>query len=183
VVSDHGKGTTPNGTQEENVGQCSTPISPTDASNKGNVSLNVIDSPTIDLIKPGPISGPTSYVREVIDLRVDEELKDSIMMAMLKLIGEGFNMCTVCVNYEWKPPRCSSCKVFGHVLNECLKKIILDVVKNLNNPRQATRGVLVVPKIDKLQRQILDGKFMFVDDDENPPVPTVNVHSESEVEV
>ncbi|GKE26539.1 hypothetical protein Tco_1441923, partial [Tanacetum coccineum] len=33
--------------------------------------------------------------------------------------------------------------VFGHVLNECPKKIVSDVVKNLNNPRQATRGVSV----------------------------------------
>ncbi|GJQ96242.1 hypothetical protein Tco_0007381 [Tanacetum coccineum] len=49
---------------------------------------------------------------------------------------------------QWKPPRCSSCKVFGHVLNECPKKIIPDVVKNLNNPRHATRGVPVGPKDD-----------------------------------
>ncbi|GJR45181.1 RNA-directed DNA polymerase, eukaryota, reverse transcriptase zinc-binding domain protein [Tanacetum coccineum] len=34
VVGDHGKGTPPNATYEENVGQCSTPISPTDAPNK-----------------------------------------------------------------------------------------------------------------------------------------------------
>nr|GFA49477.1 hypothetical protein [Tanacetum cinerariifolium] len=31
VVTDHGKVTTPNGMQEENVGQCSTPIGPIDA--------------------------------------------------------------------------------------------------------------------------------------------------------
>nr|GEV71420.1 hypothetical protein [Tanacetum cinerariifolium] len=49
--------------------------------------------------------------------------------------------------YEWKPPKCLSCKVFGHVLNECPKKIVSDVAKNLNNPRQATRGVPVGPKI------------------------------------
>ncbi|GJS74003.1 hypothetical protein Tco_0706844 [Tanacetum coccineum] len=36
--------------------------------------------------------------------------------------------------------------VFGHVLNECPNKIVLDVVKNLNNPRQATRGFPVGPK-------------------------------------
>ncbi|GJU07002.1 hypothetical protein Tco_1123432 [Tanacetum coccineum] len=273
VVSDHRKGTTPNGTQEENVGQCSTLISPIDAPNKGNVLLNVIDSPTIDLIKPGSISGPTSYAklvtsesnRKSVNIRtltttvgneadvtiplesiraisersedglnailenedvgsvlvwvkfygvpmtafskdglsfvatklVDEELKDFIMIAMLKIIGEGFNMYTVCVNYEWKPPRCSSCKVFGHVLNECPKKIVLDVVKNLNNPRQATRGVLVVPKVSfKSTKQIYKPisnkngastsgrkKQAKMSRQENPPVPTVNVHSESEVEV
>ncbi|GJV05929.1 gag-aspartyl protease domain-containing protein [Tanacetum coccineum] len=33
--------------------------------------------------------------------------------------------------------------LFGHVLNECLKKIILDVLKNLKNPRRVVRGVQV----------------------------------------
>ncbi|GKA83633.1 transcription repressor OFP8-like protein [Tanacetum coccineum] len=119
-----------------------------------------------------------------------EELKDSIMVAMPKLIGEGFNMCT---------------------------KIVSDVVKNLNNPRQTTRGVSVGPKVSfkstkqvyrhvsnkngastsgkkkqaevsrqeiyKLEHKILDDKLMFVDDDGNPLVPTGNVDSEIEAEV
>ncbi|GJX70438.1 hypothetical protein Tco_0307609 [Tanacetum coccineum] len=38
-------------------------------------------------------------------------------------------------------------------------------------------------KIDKIERQICEGKLMFVDDDENPLVPTGNVDSDSEVEV
>ncbi|GKB17414.1 ribonuclease H-like domain-containing protein [Tanacetum coccineum] len=172
--------------------------------------------------------GRSSYAIAMIDLRADEELKDSIV-AMSKLVGEGFNMCT------------------------CPKKIISDVVKNLNNPRQATRGVSVDPngsfkstkqiyilvfnkkcastsgkkkqakvsrqevsnsnpfdalnsieddddlgtnvvhcsssntpiidKIHKLECQILDGKFMFVDDDGNLFVPTGNVDSDSKVEL
>nr|GEV05649.1 hypothetical protein [Tanacetum cinerariifolium] len=66
---------------------------------------------------------------------------------MPKLIGEGFYLCTIRVEYEWKPPRCSSCKVFDHVLDECLKKIVSDVVKNLKSPIQAARGVQVSPKV------------------------------------
>ncbi|GJZ02976.1 hypothetical protein Tco_0520937 [Tanacetum coccineum] len=121
-------------------------------------------------------------------------------------------------------------------LNECPKKSVSDVV--LNNPRQATRGVPVGPKvsfkstkqiyrpisnknsgntsgkkkqakvsrenisnsnpfdalnsieydddldkIDKLERQTLDGKLMFVDDDGNLLVPTGNVDSDNDVEV
>nr|GEX32377.1 retrotransposon protein, putative, Ty3-gypsy subclass [Tanacetum cinerariifolium] len=224
VVSDHGKGTPPNAMQEENVGQCSTPISPTDALNKGNVSY-------------AKLVTRSNNVRAMIDRQADEELKDSIMVAMPK-------------------------HVFGHVLNECSKKI----VSNVNNPRQATRGVLVGPnvsfkstkqiyrpvsnkngtatngkkkqaevaiqevsnknrfdalnsiendddygmnggnsksagkgplnlahgssnntpiidKINKLECQILDGKYILVDDDGNPLVPMGNVDSESEVDV
>ncbi|GJU03932.1 hypothetical protein Tco_1114270, partial [Tanacetum coccineum] len=40
-----------------------------------------------------------------------------------------------------------------------------------------------IDKINKLERQILDGKLKFMDDDENPLVPTGNVDSDSEVEV
>ncbi|GJS47946.1 copia protein, partial [Tanacetum coccineum] len=121
-----------------------------------------------------------SYARAMIELRADGELKHTIVVAMPKLASEGFNLCIIFVEYEWKPPRFSSCKGFGHILNECPKKIVSDVV--MNNPRQATRGVPVSPKIDKLERQILNGKLMFMDDDGNPLVPKGNVDSESEVE-
>nr|GEZ28732.1 hypothetical protein [Tanacetum cinerariifolium] len=39
--------------------------------------------------------GRLSYARAMINLRTDKELKDSIMVAMPKLVGRGFNMCTV----------------------------------------------------------------------------------------
>ncbi|GJX35358.1 hypothetical protein Tco_0246915 [Tanacetum coccineum] len=83
----------------------------------------------------------SSYARAMIEFRADVELKDTIMVAMPKLIGERFYMCTIRIEYDCKPPRCSSCKVFGHVLDECPEKIISNVVKSLKNPRQAIRGV------------------------------------------
>ncbi|GKF33701.1 hypothetical protein Tco_0106901, partial [Tanacetum coccineum] len=91
--------------------------------------------------------GRSSYARALIELRADVKLKDTIVVATPKLIGKGFYMCTIRVEYEWKPPRCSSCKVFGHVLDERPTKIISEVVKNLKNPRQTTRGVQVGPKV------------------------------------
>nr|GEU69703.1 hypothetical protein [Tanacetum cinerariifolium] len=292
VVIDHGKRTPPNAMQKENAKQCSTSISPADALNKGNVSCAKLVTSSEEglnaMFKNGPwfthnnplilkkwnsdvnlqkedvgsVLGRLNYARAMIDLQADEELKDSIVVAMPKLVSEGFNMCIIHVEYEWKPPICSGYKVFGHVLNECSKKI----VSNVNNPRQATKGVLVGPnvgfkstkqiyrpvsnkngaatngkkkqaevaiqdgsnknlfdalnsiendddygmnggnsksagngplnlahgssnntpiidKINELERQILDGKHMLVDDDGNPLVPMGNVDSESEVDV
>ncbi|GJU02370.1 hypothetical protein Tco_1112708 [Tanacetum coccineum] len=89
----------------------------------------------------------SSYARAMIEFRADVELKDTIMVAMPKLIGERFYMCTIRIEYDCKPPRCSSCKVFGHVLDECPEKIISNVVKSLKNPRQAIRGVQVSPNV------------------------------------
>ncbi|GJW13092.1 reverse transcriptase domain-containing protein [Tanacetum coccineum] len=41
----------------------------------------------------------------LIAVRADVELKDNIVMAMPKLVGEGFYTCIVRVEYKWKSPR------------------------------------------------------------------------------
>ncbi|GKE69301.1 RNA-directed DNA polymerase, eukaryota, reverse transcriptase zinc-binding domain protein, partial [Tanacetum coccineum] len=91
--------------------------------------------------------GRLSYARAMIKVRANVELKDTIVVAMPKLSGEGFYMCTVRVEYEWKPPRCACCKVFGHILEECPKNPGLGVAKNLKKPSQATRGVSIGLKV------------------------------------
>ncbi|GKD75427.1 putative RNA-directed DNA polymerase [Tanacetum coccineum] len=83
----------------------------------------------------------------MIEIWADVELKDTILVAMPKLVREGFYTCTIRVKYEWKPPRCACCKVFGHVQDECPKNVDSDVAKNLKKPSQAPRGVLVGPKV------------------------------------
>ncbi|GJS52103.1 hypothetical protein Tco_0625465 [Tanacetum coccineum] len=68
----------------------------------------------------------SSYARAMVELRADIELKDTLVFVVLKFVGEGYTMSTIRVEYEWTPPRCSSCKVFSHVLDECPKKTIPD---------------------------------------------------------
>ncbi|GJV68874.1 retrotransposon protein, putative, ty1-copia subclass [Tanacetum coccineum] len=89
----------------------------------------------------------SSYARTMIELRADVELKDTIVVAMPKLTREGFYTCIVRVEYEWKPPRCACCKVFGHIQEECPKNPGLGVAKNLRKPSQAPRGVPVGLKV------------------------------------
>ncbi|GKC77532.1 hypothetical protein Tco_1128306, partial [Tanacetum coccineum] len=55
----------------------------------------------------------SSYVRAMIELRVDVELKDKIVVNMPKTVGEGHYTCNIRVEYEWKPPRCTSCPKVG----------------------------------------------------------------------
>ncbi|GJV36497.1 hypothetical protein Tco_1408974 [Tanacetum coccineum] len=73
----------------------------------------------------------SSYARAMIEFQADVELKDTIVVAMPKLIGQGFYTCTVRVEYEWKPPRCVCVKFFGHIQEECPKNPGLGVAKNL----------------------------------------------------
>ncbi|GJZ87062.1 hypothetical protein Tco_0658672 [Tanacetum coccineum] len=53
-------------------------------------------------------SGRSSNARAIIELRVDVELKDNIVVAMPKIVGEGYYTCNIHVEYEWKPPRSSA---------------------------------------------------------------------------
>ncbi|GJX38655.1 heat shock 70 kDa protein 16 [Tanacetum coccineum] len=53
---------------------------------------------------------------------------------MPKITGEGYYTCNVRVEYEWKPPRCACCKVFGHVQKECLKNIEPTKAVSMSNP-------------------------------------------------
>ncbi|GJS80859.1 hypothetical protein Tco_0747400 [Tanacetum coccineum] len=66
----------------------------------------------------------SSYARALIEVRADVELKDNIVVAMPKLVEEGFYTCN----------------------EECPKNIGLGVAKNLKKPSQAPRGVPVGSK-------------------------------------
>ncbi|GJV93214.1 nucleotide-diphospho-sugar transferase [Tanacetum coccineum] len=83
----------------------------------------------------------------MIELRADVELKDNIIVAMPKITRKGHYTCNVRVEYEWKPPRCSSCKVFGHIQEECPKNTGAREKKTVKKPSQTSRGVPVGPKI------------------------------------
>nr|GEV72663.1 hypothetical protein [Tanacetum cinerariifolium] len=44
-------------------------------------------------------------------------------MAIPIMDGEGHTMAKIDVKYEWKPPRCSECLVFGHSNEQCPKQV------------------------------------------------------------
>ncbi|GKE93091.1 copia protein [Tanacetum coccineum] len=79
----------------------------------------MLDSYTSDMCMQS--WGRSSYARVMIEIRADMKLKDNIIVAMPKITREGHYTCNVRVEYEWKPPRCSSCEVFGHIHEECPK--------------------------------------------------------------
>ncbi|GKE14263.1 putative reverse transcriptase domain-containing protein [Tanacetum coccineum] len=103
--------------------------------------------------------GRSSYARAMVELRANVELKDTLLVDVPKFVGETYTISSIRVEYERTPPRCSSCKVFGHVLDECPKKIVSDVLKNSKSPRQDVEGVHVGLKLGskvqfKLTKQV-----------------------------
>ncbi|GJW25656.1 zinc knuckle CX2CX4HX4C containing protein [Tanacetum coccineum] len=56
----------------------------------------------------------------------EEELKDSIVIAIPLSNGKGHTLAKIEVEYEWNPPRCNTCKVFDHVNDKCPKNPKVD---------------------------------------------------------
>ncbi|GKC99543.1 hypothetical protein Tco_1169818, partial [Tanacetum coccineum] len=52
-----------------------------------------------------------------------EELKREVTMVVPVLHGKGYTKETMKVEYEWQPPRCDDCLVFGHDSNGCPKQV------------------------------------------------------------
>nr|GEU74239.1 hypothetical protein [Tanacetum cinerariifolium] len=46
---------------------------------------------------------------------------DNLVMAVPNIEGTRYTKETIRVEYEWKPPRCSMCLLFGHSLDDCPK--------------------------------------------------------------
>ncbi|GJX47439.1 hypothetical protein Tco_0272629 [Tanacetum coccineum] len=66
---------------------------------------------------------------------------------MPKITREGHYTCNVRVEYEWKPFRCSSCKVLRDIHEECPKNTCVGEKKTVKKPSQTSRGVPVGPKM------------------------------------
>ncbi|GKD50384.1 pentatricopeptide repeat-containing protein [Tanacetum coccineum] len=49
---------------------------------------------------------------------------DVVTIGIPSLVGEDFTKETIRVEYEWRPPRCDVCKIFGHVHDQCPKKVV-----------------------------------------------------------
>nr|GFC16481.1 zinc knuckle CX2CX4HX4C [Tanacetum cinerariifolium] len=46
---------------------------------------------------------------------------------------EGFLIEMVRTEYEWKPPQCDLCKIFGHVNDQCPKKVMVTPIVEKTN--------------------------------------------------
>ncbi|GJR70351.1 zinc knuckle CX2CX4HX4C containing protein [Tanacetum coccineum] len=63
--------------------------------------------------------GRSSFARCLIEVNSDSELVDVITIGVPSLMSEDFTKETIRVEYEWKPPRCDTCKIFGHTIDHC----------------------------------------------------------------
>nr|GEW59627.1 hypothetical protein [Tanacetum cinerariifolium] len=134
-----------------------------------------------------------SYARILIEINAFNEFSDHSVMVVLNLEGNGYTKETIHIEYEWEPPRCSTCLIFGHSLvdfpKDAPKRVVNQNDKATGSKATTTgtqwmdKGPHVVDKINVVEKQILEGKIMF---DDGKPLENVdcpdNLGSNDQVE-
>ncbi|GJU29762.1 zinc knuckle CX2CX4HX4C containing protein [Tanacetum coccineum] len=83
----------------------------------------------------------SSFARCLIKINSEADLVDVVTIGIPSLIGDDSTVETIRVEYEWRPPMCDICKIFGHVHDHCPKKVV-------SPPIVATFNV-VTPTVEK----------------------------------
>ncbi|GJT40405.1 zinc knuckle CX2CX4HX4C containing protein [Tanacetum coccineum] len=77
--------------------------------------------------------GRKEYARALVEVLAEEELMDSMVIAIPHNDGKGHSLATITIEYEWRPPRCATCKVFDHTDNKCPKITKVGVTSNVDS--------------------------------------------------
>ncbi|GJV92052.1 putative reverse transcriptase domain, reverse transcriptase zinc-binding domain protein [Tanacetum coccineum] len=63
--------------------------------------------------------GRISYARALVEISAGTDLKTEVSMVVPNEDEEGYTSEVISVEYEWKPPHCRDCNVFGHTHDTC----------------------------------------------------------------
>nr|GEV90011.1 hypothetical protein [Tanacetum cinerariifolium] len=92
-----------------------------------DVPIQVFEEDDISLI------ATSSFSLCLIDVNSEADLVDIVTICIPSLTGDGFTKETICVEYEWRPPRCDLCKIFGHVHDHCPNKMVCPPILTTSN--------------------------------------------------
>ncbi|GKF75194.1 hypothetical protein Tco_0224638, partial [Tanacetum coccineum] len=83
----------------------------------------------------------SSYARVLIEINDCNDFSNNLVMSVPYLEGNRYTKETIRIEYEWKPPRCSTCLIYGHSLVESPKAAPKRVVNSMDKvKRQTTRA-------------------------------------------
>ncbi|GKA11906.1 zinc knuckle CX2CX4HX4C containing protein [Tanacetum coccineum] len=85
--------------------------------------------------------GRSSFAWCLIEVKSEADLVDSVTIGIPSLTGDDFTKETIRVEYEWRPPKCDECKIFGHVHDHCPKKMVIPPIVTTSN--------VVAPTVEK----------------------------------
>ncbi|GKE14919.1 zinc knuckle CX2CX4HX4C containing protein [Tanacetum coccineum] len=65
--------------------------------------------------------GKSTYARALIEVSAEKELVESLVIAIPVDKENVITLATINIEYEWNPPRCSTCMIFDHHSDKCPK--------------------------------------------------------------
>nr|GEX06109.1 hypothetical protein [Tanacetum cinerariifolium] len=101
---------------------------------KGNLHLNVVR------LRDDLDQGRSSFARCLIEVNSEADLMDVVTIGIPSLTRDDFTKETICVEYEWRPPIYDECEIFGHVHDQCPKKVVTPIVST---------SIVVTPTVEK----------------------------------
>nr|GEW90896.1 RNA-directed DNA polymerase, eukaryota, reverse transcriptase zinc-binding domain protein [Tanacetum cinerariifolium] len=92
--------------------------------------------------------GKNGYARALIEVSADRDLMESIVIVIPLGKGKGHTLATIEIEYEWKPPICSICKILDHTNDKCPKhpKVLTTEVKDNDGFVEVTKKKKSKPK-------------------------------------
>nr|GEY46943.1 hypothetical protein [Tanacetum cinerariifolium] len=66
--------------------------------------------------------GRSTYARALVEISAEVDLVDELVIAIPVGKDMGHSLATVTIEYEWRPPRCSTCMIFDHTSEKCPKR-------------------------------------------------------------
>nr|GEV53086.1 zinc knuckle CX2CX4HX4C [Tanacetum cinerariifolium] len=85
--------------------------------------------------------GRSSFAWCLIEVNSAADLIDVVTIGIPSLTGDYFTKETICVEYEWRLPRCDTCKIIGHDHYHCPKKVLSPLIVSIYN--------VVTPTVEK----------------------------------
>nr|GEU50779.1 hypothetical protein [Tanacetum cinerariifolium] len=69
----------------------------------------------------------------IITSQIEDVLQESLTIGVTLIDDTRFTIEIVTIEYEWKPPRCDLCKIFGHVHDHFPKKVSIPITVVTSN--------------------------------------------------
>ncbi|GKA13769.1 zinc knuckle CX2CX4HX4C containing protein [Tanacetum coccineum] len=118
----------------------------------------------------------SSYARILIEIDACNGFSDNLVMAVPNLDGLGYMKETIRVEYEWEPPRCSTCLIYRQSVDDCpkaLKRVVNRVDKDKGGSSGADDAFIEVTlqrrQVRRMLRyQLLAEKCVLLDDEDKP---------------
>ncbi|GKA36021.1 zinc knuckle CX2CX4HX4C containing protein [Tanacetum coccineum] len=77
--------------------------------------------------------GRNTYARILIEVSAENDLKKDLVVAIPIGKDKGHSLVTISIEYEWTPPRCSTCLIFDHTSDKCPKLPKVAPVESVGN--------------------------------------------------